>query len=239
MASTPKSGSRAGSQGAYRPRRPITRRPLTQDAGRGLLAVAMVMTGLVAITRPAQPNVAADVSSALTRPSSMPASTALYSARAAAPAPKVDARAAQKAAAAKAAKARVARASRTVRPTWGRVTAGFGSHSRLWSSGRHTGVDFRVPVGTPVRAFKQGTVVSAGWDGAYGRKIVIRHASGARTVYAHLSKIQVKVGQKVQAGQRIARSGRSGNTTGPHVHFEVIKNGKKVNPMPYLRGKRL
>ncbi|MEV0182643.1 transglycosylase family protein [Streptomyces sp. NPDC050625] len=110
-----------------------------------------------------------------------------------------------------------------------------GSH---WSKGYHTGVDFPVPTGTSVRAVAAGHVVAAGWGGSYGYQVVIRHADGRYTQYAHLSAISVKAGQPVSAGQRIGRSGSTGNTTGPHLHFEVRTGpgfGTDIDPVAYLR----
>ncbi|GFN00656.1 peptidase [Streptomyces fulvorobeus] len=110
--------------------------------------------------------------------------------------------------------------------------------SGSWSSGYHTGVDFPVPTGTSVRAVSAGTVVSAGWAGAYGYEVVIRHGDGRYSQYAHLSALNVRAGQQVGGGQRIARSGSTGNSTGPHLHFEIRTGpgyGSDVDPLAYLR----
>ncbi|MER5428374.1 transglycosylase family protein [Streptomyces sp. NPDC002588] len=107
-----------------------------------------------------------------------------------------------------------------------------------WSKGYHTGVDFPVPTGTSVRAVAAGKVVTAGWGGSFGYQVVIRHADGRYTQYAHLSAISVRDGQSVGGGQRIGRSGSTGNTTGPHLHFEVRTGpgfGTDVDPLAYLR----
>ncbi|GGZ06389.1 LysM peptidoglycan-binding domain-containing protein [Streptomyces nitrosporeus] len=107
-----------------------------------------------------------------------------------------------------------------------------------WSSGYHTGVDFPVPTGTSVKAVASGKVVSAGWAGAYGYEIVIRHADGRYSQYAHLSSLHVREGQQVGGGQRIARSGSTGNSTGPHLHFEIRTGpgyGSDIDPVAYLR----
>ncbi|MGW0734938.1 transglycosylase family protein [Streptomyces sp. NPDC002851] len=107
-----------------------------------------------------------------------------------------------------------------------------------WASGYHTGVDFAVPTGTSVRAVAGGRVVSAGWGGAYGYQVVLRHADGKYSQYAHLSALTVRAGQDVGPGQRIARSGSTGNSTGPHLHFEVRTGpdyGSDVDPLAYLR----
>ncbi|WP_329535309.1 transglycosylase family protein [Streptomyces sp. NBC_01450] len=107
-----------------------------------------------------------------------------------------------------------------------------------WSKGYHTGVDFPVPTGTSVKAVAAGQVVSAGWGGSFGYQVVIRHADGRYTQYAHLSAISVKDGQSVVGGQRIGRSGSTGNSTGPHLHFEVRTGpgfGTDIDPVVYLR----
>lgn len=107
-----------------------------------------------------------------------------------------------------------------------------------WSKGYHTGVDFPVATGTSVKAVAAGTVVSSGWGGSYGYEVVIRHGDGKYSQYGHLSALTVKAGQKVAAGQRIARSGSTGNSTGPHLHFEIRTGpgfGSDVDPLAYLR----
>ncbi len=98
----------------------------------------------------------------------------------------------------------------------------------------HKGIDFAVPRGTTVRATAQGQVIFAGDKGGYGKCVIIKHEAGLSTLYAHLSKINVKVGQKVQTSERIALSGNSGRSTGPHVHYEVHKNGRPVNPKLFV-----
>ncbi|MFE7356519.1 transglycosylase family protein [Streptomyces sp. NPDC057543] len=121
------------------------------------------------------------------------------------------------------------------------VAAGIGTpyhQAGSWASGYHTGVDFPVPTGTTVKAVDSGTVVSAGWGGAYGYQIVIRHSDGKYSQYAHLSALHVREGRHVSAGQRIARSGSTGNVTGPHLHFEIRTGpgyGSDVDPLAYLR----
>ncbi|MDX3855132.1 transglycosylase family protein [Streptomyces sp. AK02-01A] len=107
-----------------------------------------------------------------------------------------------------------------------------------WASGYHTGVDFPVPTGTSVKAVAAGHVVSAGWAGSYGYQVVIRHPDGKYSQYAHLSALNVREGQQVSGGQRIARSGSTGNSTGPHLHFEVRTGpgyGTDIDPLDYLR----
>jgi murein DD-endopeptidase MepM/ murein hydrolase activator NlpD len=108
-----------------------------------------------------------------------------------------------------------------------------------WSSGYHTGVDFRASSGTPVKSVAPGTVVSAGWGGAYGNEIVIRHNDGRYSQYAHLSALNVRSGQSVSGGQQIGYSGSTGNSTGPHLHFEIRTGpgyGSDIDPLGYLRG---
>ena len=131
-------------------------------------------------------------------------------------------------------------AAEKARPKWVlpvlgfRLTAGFGESSGLWSH-RHTGQDFACPTGTPVRAVGDGVIIFAGWDGAYGRKIIVRHADGLETWYAHLSAF-VRTSGKVQAGDVIGKVGSSGNTTGPHLHFEVRPSpDDPIPPLQWLR----
>ncbi|MFE4581064.1 LysM peptidoglycan-binding domain-containing M23 family metallopeptidase [Streptomyces chartreusis] len=110
----------------------------------------------------------------------------------------------------------------------------------MWSSGYHTGVDFAAATGTPLKAVGAGTVVSAGWGGAYGNQVVIQLADGYYAQYAHLSSLSVSSGQTVTAGQQIGLSGATGNVTGPHLHFEIRTTpdyGSDVDPVAYLRAK--
>ncbi|MER6689942.1 transglycosylase family protein [Streptomyces minutiscleroticus] len=107
-----------------------------------------------------------------------------------------------------------------------------------WSKGYHTGVDFPVPTGTSVKSVAAGRVVTAGWGGSFGYQVVVKHGDGRYTQYAHLSAISVKAGQSVGAGQRIGRSGSTGNSSGPHLHFEVRTGpgfGSDIDPIAYLR----
>ncbi|MGW6907160.1 LysM peptidoglycan-binding domain-containing M23 family metallopeptidase [Streptomyces sp. NPDC054940] len=110
----------------------------------------------------------------------------------------------------------------------------------MWSSGYHTGVDFSAATGTPLKAVGAGTVVSAGWGGAYGNQVVIQLADGYYAQYAHLSSLSVSAGQAVTAGQQVGLSGATGNVTGPHLHFEIRTTpdyGSDVDPVAYLRSK--
>lgn len=122
------------------------------------------------------------------------------------------------------------------------LTASFDQGGSHWMH-KHSGQDFAVPVGTDVVAAHGGTVVKAGPNGggdgpAYGNAIVVKHGDGLYSQYAHLSRIDVKVGQVIKTGQHIARSGNTGNTTGPHLHFEIRTTpdyGSAVNPVVFLR----
>ncbi|WP_055694897.1 LysM peptidoglycan-binding domain-containing M23 family metallopeptidase [Streptomyces prasinopilosus] len=110
----------------------------------------------------------------------------------------------------------------------------------MWSSGYHTGVDFAVPTGTSLKAVGAGTVVSAGWAGSYGNQVVIKLNDGHYAQYAHLSSLSVSAGQAVSGGQQVGLAGSTGNSTGPHLHFEIRTTpnyGSDVDPVSYLRGK--
>ncbi|MBO0512573.1 M23 family metallopeptidase, partial [Streptomyces beijiangensis] len=121
----------------------------------------------------------------------------------------------------------------------------FGTGGNLWSSGSHSGQDFVVPSGTAVKAVHGGTVVKAsnnldgaGDGSAYGNAIVIKHDNGTYSQYAHLTSADVTVGQTVTTGQVIGHSGSTGNSTGPHLHFEIRTTpdyGSGVNPVTFLR----
>ncbi|MFE2477345.1 peptidoglycan DD-metalloendopeptidase family protein [Streptomyces sp. NPDC059389] len=108
----------------------------------------------------------------------------------------------------------------------------------MWSSGSHTGIDFHAASGTTVHAVGLGTVVEAGWGGAYGNNVVIKHADGTYTQYGHMSSLSVSVGDQVTAGQQIGLSGSTGNSSGPHLHFEArtgAQYGSDIDPVAYLR----
>ncbi|MEU2829246.1 LysM peptidoglycan-binding domain-containing M23 family metallopeptidase [Streptomyces lavendulae] len=127
-----------------------------------------------------------------------------------------------------------------VAPVDGGTSTPYHQSGSMWSSGYHTGVDFIASTGTTVKAVGAGTVVSAGWGGAYGNEVVIRHADGKYSQYGHLSQLSVSVGQSVTAGQRIGLSGATGNVTGPHLHFEIRTGpsyGSDIDPLAYLRSK--
>ena len=118
----------------------------------------------------------------------------------------------------------------------GRLSSRFGRRTAptAGASTYHKGVDWATPVGTPVYASSGGTVVKAGWARGYGYVVYINHPDGRQTRYAHLSKVQVSVGQTVSQGDKIALSGNTGVSSGPHVHFEILINGRQVNPLDYL-----
>jgi murein DD-endopeptidase MepM/ murein hydrolase activator NlpD len=115
------------------------------------------------------------------------------------------------------------------------VTSQFGAR---WGT-NHPGIDLAVGTGTPVYAAHAGTVTLAGWDGGYGNGVEIDDGAGLSTVYGHNSSVVVSAGQHVTRGQLIAYSGSTGDSTGPHVHFELRRNGVAFDPVPYLRARGL
>jgi murein DD-endopeptidase MepM/ murein hydrolase activator NlpD len=123
-------------------------------------------------------------------------------------------------------------------PVAGPLTSPFGERDQVMGGGGtqfHAGLDLSTPAGTPVQAAQAGVVVFAGDHGAYGKAVKLEHAHGFATLYAHHSQVLVYVGQSVKAGQVIGLSGSSGRSTGPHLHFEVHKDGWPVDPLPYLQ----
>ncbi len=123
-----------------------------------------------------------------------------------------------------------------------KLSASFAQNGGMWAS-KHSGQDFAVPIGTNVVAAHGGTVVKAGGNGAgdgpaYGNAVVIKHGNGTYSQYAHLSKVTVRIGQIVKTGQEIAKSGNTGNSSGPHLHFEIRTTpnyGSALNPAAFLR----
>lgn len=116
------------------------------------------------------------------------------------------------------------------------ITSGYGWRNFPRRS-FHRGLDLKAPY-TSVRSAKRGVVTYAGWLGGYGRVVVIKHSGGYKTLYAHLSRIYTKKGRRVNRGTLIGRSGNTGYSFGPHLHFEVTKNGKNINPLRILKGLR-
>ena len=125
------------------------------------------------------------------------------------------------------------------RPTYikpisgGSVTSGFGYRS-FRGSEFHAGVDWGVPTGTSIFASSAGTVASAGWGGGYGYCVFINHPDGRQTRYAHMSRVLVSAGQYVNQLDKIGLSGSTGDSTGPHLHFEMRIGGQAVNPLDYI-----
>jgi len=120
----------------------------------------------------------------------------------------------------------------------GKITTPYLKKGKMWSKGYHTGVDFAVPVGTPIVAVADGVVAKANWGSAYGTQIVQQiglHSNKVWAIYAHLNKSLVKPGDNVKEGQIIGETGNTGNSSGPHLHFELRDNirwsaGKDVDP---------
>jgi murein DD-endopeptidase MepM/ murein hydrolase activator NlpD len=122
-------------------------------------------------------------------------------------------------------------------PTVGWLSSSYGyrTHPIKGTRDFHTGVDISASPGSEIKATADGIVSFSGWSGANGRLVAIEHGHGFRTFYAHNKKIAVKVGDVVQRGDVIAYVGSTGSSTGPHVHYEVWKSGKSVNPKTYLK----
>ncbi len=121
----------------------------------------------------------------------------------------------------------------SVKPVTGTITSRFGANESIRDH-THMGMDIAAPNGTPIKAAAPGKVTYAGVMGGYGNLVIITHENGVQTYYGHCSKIYVKVGQEVEAGDKIAAVGSTGFSTGNHLHFEIRKNGKQVNPEKYL-----
>jgi murein DD-endopeptidase MepM/ murein hydrolase activator NlpD len=123
-----------------------------------------------------------------------------------------------------------------VRPLAGRrrVTSTFADHLSRTPPSTAPGIDFACAVGTEVRAWAAGRVIRSRWSDGGGRSLWILHDNAIRTYYAHLSSVSALEGETVAVGQKIAESGNTGHTTGPHLHFSVVRNGKYVNPDKYL-----
>lgn len=122
-------------------------------------------------------------------------------------------------------------------PAEGTLTSGFGLRFLGWRPDLHRGVDLDVPTGTPIRAMAGGRVRFAGVQRGFGNVVWLDHAGGHASAYAHLSEIRVRSGSRVRAGDVVGLSGATGSATGPHLHFEVWRWGKPVDPIPILGGK--
>ncbi|MEU7564417.1 M23 family metallopeptidase [Streptomyces fradiae] len=224
-----------------------TRNAVVALAAAGIGVTAVFGAGASAVAAEAKAPLAMDTAAAVAAQAQAQAHAAQQAAAAkTAQAAKAKAAkaAAVKAAATKAAAAKKAtKAAAWVKPVAGyTLTAGYNQGGAMWTN-KHSGQDFAVPVGTPVKAVHGGTVVKAGPNGggdgpAYGNAIVIKHPNGTYSQYAHLSKIGVKPGAKVKTGQLIAKSGNTGNSSGPHLHFEIRTTpnyGSSLNPAKFLR----
>jgi murein DD-endopeptidase MepM/ murein hydrolase activator NlpD len=125
-----------------------------------------------------------------------------------------------------------------VSPITGPITSVWGPRNVKGGSRFHRGIDVGVPIGTPIVAARAGTVQKAGPSSGYGRAVFLVHDNGYTTEYGHISSATVRPGQKVQAGQQIARSGNTGHSTGPHLHFTIRKNGQAIDPAVKLKNVR-
>ena len=122
-------------------------------------------------------------------------------------------------------------------PFHGSITSTFGHRENPFGGSNvetHKGLDIRGPLGAPVRAMAKGVVKFAGPRGGFGNCIILKHANGFETLYGHLSKILVKPAQKIDIGQQIGKIGSTGRSTGPHLHYEIHRNGQRINPQSFL-----
>ena len=122
-------------------------------------------------------------------------------------------------------------------PFHGSITSTFGHRENPFGGSNvetHKGLDIRGPLGAPVRAMAKGVVKFAGQRGGFGNCIILKHANGFETLYGHLSKILVKPAQKIDIGQQIGKIGSTGRSTGPHLHYEIHRNGQRINPQSFL-----
>ncbi len=118
-------------------------------------------------------------------------------------------------------------------PVTGTISSRYGVSSRIRRS-NHTGLDIAAKTGTPIKVMADGVVTNASYSGSYGKLVKVDHGNGVETWYAHTSKMYVKKGQKVKAGDIIAEVGSTGNSTGPHLHLEIRLNGEHINPQKYV-----
>ena len=119
-------------------------------------------------------------------------------------------------------------------PNLKRVSSDFGGRTMSGRAENHSGLDMSAPSGTPIYATGPGIVTKSGWGTGYGQYVEINHGNGYLTRYAHASRLIARVGDSVQAGEQIANVGCTGRCTGPHLHYEVVKDGQRKNPSTYL-----
>ena len=119
-------------------------------------------------------------------------------------------------------------------PEMKRVSSSFGGRTMSGRAEHHSGLDLSAPSGTPIYATGPGVVTKSGWGTGYGQYVEINHGNGYLTRYAHASRLIARVGDHVEAGEQIANVGCTGRCTGPHLHYEVVKDGQRQNPSPYL-----
>lgn len=124
-------------------------------------------------------------------------------------------------------------------PVPGNITSSYGTRENPVRGGRdfHSGIDISTATGTPVTATADGVVIFSAWSGGSGNLVVLEHGFGYSTFYAHNKQNVVKVGQRVKRGELVAYSGSTGSSTGPHSHYEIWKDGKHTNPMPFVEGR--
>ncbi|MEZ4819129.1 MAG: M23 family metallopeptidase [Bdellovibrionota bacterium] len=124
----------------------------------------------------------------------------------------------------------------SIKPVDGYYTSGFGYRISPFTGNRqmHAGIDLYAPIGTPVHSTADGVVTRVANDAGYGKFLVISHGYGYSSLYGHNSKILVKVGQRIKRGQTISLVGKTGRSTGPHLHYEVKLNGVAINPVKYI-----
>lgn len=123
----------------------------------------------------------------------------------------------------------------SLNPVDGSINSPFGWRVDPWPE-FHPGVDLSAAYGTPVHATADGVVIGAGWDGGFGIKVALDHNNGYQTWYAHLSRVAVRIGERVTKGQTIAYTGATGEATGPHLHYQLMLDGRPIDPVPYLNG---
>lgn len=124
-------------------------------------------------------------------------------------------------------------------PVAGEITSHYGMRENPFNGGNdfHSGVDISAGTGTPIKATADGVVSFSGWSGGSGQLVILEHGFGYSTLYAHNSKNLAQVGMLVKRGDTIAYAGSTGNATGPHSHYEIWKDGRHINPMPYVEGR--